>query len=105
MIDMKERNMFQQPLSSEESERSCTFLLVVQIFASIFYDARLDFGTAFDSALLFFLSQHILTRDIFVGSNLGCYNDHIITVDPSIAGPTGFVYTFGEILNTGKTYV
>ena len=53
----------------------------------------------------FFLSQHILTRDIFVGSNLGCYNDHIITVDPSIAGPTGFVYTFGEILNTGKTYV
>ena len=73
-----------------------------------FYDFRLDLGMVSPMRYYhFFLLSHqpILTRDIFIGSNLGCYNDHVITVDPSIAGPTGFVYTFDEILNTGKMYV
>jgi len=78
------------------------------IFCLYLYDVRLNLRTVSTVRYYYFFivsHQPILTRDIFVGSNLRCYNDHLITVDPSIAGTTGFVYTFGEILNTGKTYV
>ncbi|XP_076088695.1 uncharacterized protein LOC143059091 [Mytilus galloprovincialis] len=34
------------------------------------------------------------------GSNFHCYDNNIIKVTPSVTGTTGFVYTFGELLNT-----
>ncbi|XP_063411227.1 uncharacterized protein LOC134694160 [Mytilus trossulus] len=34
------------------------------------------------------------------GSNFHCYDNNIIKVTPSVTGTTGFVYTFGELLNS-----